>query len=269
MAQITNFFLGANSGSGFQNLFSEIMDPETAFDIMILKGGPGVGKNTFMREIGRTMEQAGADVEYLWCSGDPDSLDGVVIPALRCAVCDGTSPHAVEPKYPAAVDRYVDLGRFYDLPAAKVQAGEVKRHTRDYQDAYGRAYRCLKAARQVELDTVAEVSRSFDRQRAARRFSGIMARELRGRGIRVMALCPFWTRTAFFARATVNGGESVVKKYVAMYEPEQLVQRAWRDAKRGKDVSQFGFVARFQTGLTKLLPHSLVMDVWMHQQKLK
>ena len=93
--------------------------------------------------------------------------------------------------------------------------------------------------------------------------------ELRGRGIRVMALCPFWTRTAFFARATVNGGESVVKKYVAMYEPEQLVQRAWRDAKRGKDVSQFGFVARFQTGLTKLLPHSLVMDVWMHQQKLK
>ena len=123
MAQITNFFLGANSGSGFQNLFSEIMDPETAFDIMILKGGPGVGKNTFMWEIGRTMEQAGADVEYLWCSGDPDSLDGVVIPALRCAVCDGTSPHAVEPKYPAAVDRYVDLGRFYDLPAAKVQAG--------------------------------------------------------------------------------------------------------------------------------------------------
>ena len=72
-------------------------------------------------------------------------------------------------------------------------------------------------------------------------FSRALNWELRGRGIRVMA----------------------------MYEPEQLVQRAWRDAKRGKDVSQFGFVARFQTGLTKLLPHSLVMDVWMHQQKLK
>lgn len=65
------------------------------------------------------------------------------------------------------MDRYVDLGRFYDLPAAKAQVVEVKRHTRDYQDAYGRAYRCLKAARQVELDTVAEVSRVFDRQRAA------------------------------------------------------------------------------------------------------
>ena len=183
MAQITHFFLGANSGSGFQNLFSEIMDPETAFDLMILKGGPGVGKNTFMREIGKTMEQAGADVEYLWCSGDPDSLDGVAIPAIRCAVCDGTSPHIVEPKYPAAVDRYVDLGRFYDLPAAKAQAAEVKRHTHDYQDAYARAYRCLKAARQVELDTAAEIRQCFDSQRAARRISGIMARELRGQGI--------------------------------------------------------------------------------------
>ena len=101
-------------------------------------------------------------------------------------------------------------------------------------------------------------------------FSRALNRELRSRGVRVMALCPFWTRTAFFARATTEGGgESVVKKYVAMYEPEQLVQRAWRDARRCRDVSQFGFVARFQTALTKLLPHSLVMDVWMRQQKLQ
>lgn len=100
-------------------------------------------------------------------------------------------------------------------------------------------------------------------------FSRALNRELRNRGVRVMALCPFWTRTAFFDRATVNGGESVVKKYVAMYEPEDMVRRAWRDARRGKDVSQYGFVARFQAGLTKLLPHSLVMDVWMRQQKLQ
>ena len=97
MAQITHFFAGANSGNGFQNLFSEMVDLEDTYDFMILKGGPGVGKNTFMREIGKTMERAGTPVEYLWCSGDPDSLDGVVIPALRCAVCDGTSPHGTAP----------------------------------------------------------------------------------------------------------------------------------------------------------------------------
>lgn len=93
MAQVTNFFVGANSGEGFRNLFSELVDLEDTYDFMVLKGGPGVGKNTFMREIGRCAEEAGLAVEYLWCSGDPDSLDGVVIPELRCAVADGTSPH--------------------------------------------------------------------------------------------------------------------------------------------------------------------------------
>ena len=97
MAQVTNFFVGANSGEGFRNLFAEMVDLEHTFDFMVLKGGPGVGKNTFMREIGRVMEEAGTRVEYLWCSGDPDSLDGVVLPELRCAVADGTSPHGTAP----------------------------------------------------------------------------------------------------------------------------------------------------------------------------
>ena len=182
MAQVTNFFVGANSGEGFRNLFPELVDLEDTYDLMVLKGGPGVGKNTFMREIGRTMEQAGTAVEYLWCSGDPDSLDGVVLPEIRCAVVDGTSPHVIEPQYPAAVDRYVDLGRFYDLTAAKNAAEDVKARTRDYKAAYVRAYHSLKAARQVELDAVAEVKKSFDHEKAARRVEGIIARELRRSG---------------------------------------------------------------------------------------
>lgn len=88
----------------------------------------------------------------------------------------------MEPQYPAAVDRYVDLGRFYDLSAAKAQSEEIKRHTHAYKENYARAYRCFKAAREVEADTVTEARRSFDCQRALRRLSGIMARELRGRG---------------------------------------------------------------------------------------
>lgn len=182
MAQITDFFVGANSGEGFRNLFPEMVDIEDTYDLMVLKGGPGVGKNTFMREVARAMEAAGTAVERLWCSGDPDSLDGVVLPEIRCAVVDGTSPHVVEPQYPAAVDRYVDLGRFYDLTAAKADAEAVKTHTHAYKAAYVRAYHSLKAARQVELDAVASVRAGFDRERAERRISGIISRELRRRG---------------------------------------------------------------------------------------
>ncbi|MCI8848327.1 MAG: hypothetical protein HFF86_03485 [Oscillibacter sp.] len=182
MAQVTNFFVGANSGEGFRNLFPELVDVEDTYDLIVLKGGPGVGKNTFMREIGRTMEQAGTPVEYLWCSGDPDSLDGVVIPELKCAVADGTSPHVIEPQYPAAVDRYVNLGEYYDITAAKAEAEEVKDKTHAYKAAYVRAYHCLKAARQVELDAIAEASKTFDAERLDHRINGIIARELRARG---------------------------------------------------------------------------------------
>ena len=99
-------------------------------------------------------------------------------------------------------------------------------------------------------------------------FSRALNRELKGRGIRVLAVCPFWTKTEFFDRAVVAGRDAVVKKYIAMYAPSDIVERAWRDAKRGKDVSTYGFVARGQIALVKMLPHSLVMKVWMKQQKL-
>ena len=100
-------------------------------------------------------------------------------------------------------------------------------------------------------------------------FSRALNRELKPQGISVMAVCPFWTKTEFFDRAIVPQSQQVVKKYAAMYDPDQIVERVWRDLKKGKDVSKFGFIARGQMVLTKVLPHSFVMSYWMHQQRLR
>ena len=100
-------------------------------------------------------------------------------------------------------------------------------------------------------------------------YSRSLNRELKRLGIAVSAVCPFWTKTEFFDRAIKKDSDAVVKKYVAMYEPEQIVSRTWRDVKRGRDVIQFGFIARTQTLLAKILPHSFVMSFWQSQQKLK
>ncbi len=99
-------------------------------------------------------------------------------------------------------------------------------------------------------------------------FSRALNRELKQKNIRVMAVCPFWTKTEFFQRAVDLEKPAVVKKYIAMYEPEKIVDRAWTDLKKGKDVSKYGFKARVQAALCKILPHKLVMSVWMKQQKL-
>ena len=45
----------------------------------VSKGGPAPGKSTIMKEIGEYFIDNGEDVDFLWCSSDPDSLDGVVI----------------------------------------------------------------------------------------------------------------------------------------------------------------------------------------------
>lgn len=100
-------------------------------------------------------------------------------------------------------------------------------------------------------------------------YSRALNREMKQRGISVTAVCPFWTKTEFFSRAISAEKDPVVKKYIAMYEPDQIVRRAWSDMKKGKDVSMYGFIARTQTLLTKILPHKIVMSVWQSQQKLK
>ena len=87
------FFLGANSGEGFQSLYPQILDLHETHDFLILKGGPGAGKSTFMKRIAQAAEQANSPVEYIYCSGDPDSLDAVLLPECHTAVADGTSPH--------------------------------------------------------------------------------------------------------------------------------------------------------------------------------
>lgn len=178
----THFFLGANSGQGFQNLFERFCRDEEHYDLLVLKGGPGAGKSTMMKKIGAAMEARGEQVEYLFCSGDPDSLDGVSIPRIKTAVVDGTSPHIIEPRYPAAVDRYVNLGQFYDIAAAKAARDEIVQRSQVCSAAYRRAYHALSAAGSLEDSAAALMQEGFDDHKLVRRAEGILAREIRGHG---------------------------------------------------------------------------------------
>ena len=92
----THFFLGANSAEGFYGLYDQLLDARL-YDLIILKGTPGCGKSTFMRRAAAALEERGLETVYIHCSGDPDSLDGVIAPAIRTAIVDGTAPHGTAP----------------------------------------------------------------------------------------------------------------------------------------------------------------------------
>ena len=175
------FFLGANSEEGFFSLYDQLLGGRLD-DLMILKGGPGCGKSTFMRRVGAAMERAGERVVYINCSGDPDSLDGAIFLDRNAAIVDGTSPHVLEPTYAVASERYVDLTRFYDVDAAKARRAEIVALSDEYRAHYRSAYRILRAMGEVESERRVAMHAQMDFSKLRRRTDGILARELRGDG---------------------------------------------------------------------------------------
>ena len=101
-------------------------------------------------------------------------------------------------------------------------------------------------------------------------YSRALNQELKRRKISVTTVCPFWTKTAFFDRATkTEAKEAVVTKYVAMYEAKDVVKKAIKDANKRKELSICGFIARSQVRLVNIIPKKIVMNTWISQQKLK
>ena len=172
------YFLGANAPGGFFSLYDQLLPPEQAQVIYILKGGPGCGKSTLMRRIGGWAGEAGLETECILCSGDPDSLDAVILPGLGAAIVDGTAPHVVEPKYPGAVERYVNMGDCYDGEALRPLKGEIMDCMRGYKGCYQRAYRCLDAAAEIMEDQRSALCTELLSQKLAKRAAGILSREL-------------------------------------------------------------------------------------------
>lgn len=58
----------------------------------------------------------------------------------------------VEAKYPAVVERYVNLGRSYDAAGLQDVREEIMGAMEGYPACYQRAYRCLGAAERLRED---------------------------------------------------------------------------------------------------------------------
>lgn len=173
------YFLGGNTPAGFYSLYHQLSDPARMRALYIIKGGPGSGKSTLMRRVERHVQAAGLNVEEVLCSGDPGSLDGVIIPELGAALVDGTAPHVVEPRCPGVVERYIDLSGFYDQNGLQPLKEPILAATAEYQGHYKRVYRCLGAAGELRRNMDELLDTETVQQRLAKRAAGIISRELK------------------------------------------------------------------------------------------
>ena len=99
-------------------------------------------------------------------------------------------------------------------------------------------------------------------------YSRAMNRELKEKGIRVMAMNPGWVKTEFFRHAFQSNSDSEVQYFDRLYEAADVVKTGLHDLYRTKkDCSIHGFPVKMQVFLVKLVPHRFVMDIWLNQQK--
>ncbi len=98
-------------------------------------------------------------------------------------------------------------------------------------------------------------------------YSRAVNQELKPKKIRMMTMNPGWVKTEFFDHAfQTNGGR--VKYFNHLYEARDVVATGLHDLyKTKKEMSIHGFPVRMQVRLVKLLPHKLVMKIWLQQQK--
>ena len=157
---VKKYFPGANSGEGFYSRFGGIVPPVSrGHYTYILKGGPGVGKNTLMRKAAKRAVEKGYSVEEFRCASDPKSLDALRIESLNTVILDGTAPHSIDPCMPGICDEIIDLGKFKNQAEFAERKDNVTKLFKENKEHYRAAYAMLSAARLLKkeaLDTSRE-----------------------------------------------------------------------------------------------------------------
>lgn len=195
--RIIRYFAGGNTAKGFYSLFDTNLNDLNR--LFILKGGPGTGKSTLMKNIGKHWSEKGLDIEYLHCASDPDSIDGVIFPHLKVGIVDGTFPHVIEPKLPGAVEEYVNLGEAWDAEALAGQKDKIQEISAQVSQAFQAAYQTFAEALQVHDEWEKIYINSMDFEKA---------NELTNRIIR-----------RFYGKVSLNKESKVLHRYLGAATP--------------------------------------------------
>ena len=148
------YFLAANSCEGFVSFFKDCYNACDGWRAIIIKGGPGTGKSSFMRYIATRAEASGHRVILCPCSSDPNSLDAVIIEDIKLALLDGTAPHVVEPEYAGVCEEIFNLGDFWNGAALREKRADIITATRRNGALHKTASRYLSACGQLLYDNL-------------------------------------------------------------------------------------------------------------------
>lgn len=168
------YFLGANTPQGFVSRFDQLADCDAGWRLIIVKGGPGSGKSTLMRRVAELYDPESRDIEVIHCSSDADSVDGIICHDIKLSICDGTSPHVVEPKYPGAFETLFTINDCWDEEMLREHRADIVRLSGQIAQRHENCRRFLGAAASLLGDTfhvALDATDTLKIQRYAQRFA--------------------------------------------------------------------------------------------------
>lgn len=135
---VKNFYASGNTARGFANLFDSSI--QGLARLFILKGGPGTGRSSLIRTIGNHMAKDGYDIWFIHCPSNNNGLDGLIIPALKAGIVDGTAPREIKTPLPEAAVQYVNLEESGNASLLSAQQPVIDSLNERIQQAHERAY---------------------------------------------------------------------------------------------------------------------------------
>jgi len=258
---IKNYYPGGNTSVGFYSLYDEALNGLER--LYIFKGGPGTGKSSFMRKIGLEMADKGYDVEFLHCSSDNQSLDGVIFPEIKLGFVDGTAPHIVDPKFPGVVDQIINLGEYWDSEKLEANGNKIIDLTKKISNNFNLAYEQFAEAKAIhdEWEEIYLAEMDFNK-------ANIVTEELTASifdSAQIERETNPITKSLFFGAATPNGAlhfidnltEDINKRYIVKGRPGSGKSTMMK--KIGKKAEELGLsVQYFPCGFD---PNSLDMVI--------
>ena len=143
--------LRSNTSIGFYSYFEYIINQRKQKNLLS-KGRTRAGKSYMMKKIGYEIIGKGLDIEFHHCAADPESIDAIVVPSIKIAIIDGTTPHVAEPRYPGVTGTIINLDEFLNEEGLRKVKDKIIEFTEDNKNIYVRVYKYLAAAKLIHDD---------------------------------------------------------------------------------------------------------------------
>lgn len=165
MSKCKSYLAAANTCEGFVSYFDDLL--KSGERVLILKGGPGCGKSTFMRKVGDFLLSKGYTIDFIYCASDKESLDAIFVHRIKLIIVDGTAPHVIDPRYPGIVESILNFGEFFDENKLRLKSKEIKRVIDVKENEYKKLYEVLKKAKTLHDAIEKEYLIGMDFERAS------------------------------------------------------------------------------------------------------